>query len=216
MAPPAHRWSGHKLQVWKKLLICVLLFQYRQCHPPFILFLFSLLPAAISPPTNVQFSQVTPTSFIMRWTGPGQDNRLTGLKGLTGYRVVVNPKNKSGPTKEMNLAPDATQAHISGLMVSVQSVYYLFGCKLTYQNLQRTNNSVGSSIVTAAIIVKLSNLMETIQQETEVYSSSLFLHHPQVATTYEVKVYALKNSLTSRAVQAEVTTLESESLTHKY
>ncbi|XP_036965183.1 fibronectin 1a [Acanthopagrus latus] len=100
---------------------------------------------AISPPTNVQFSQVTPTSFIMRWTGPGQDNRLTGLKGLTGYRVVVNPKNKSGPTKEMNLAPDATQAHISGLMV---------------------------------------------------------------ATTYEVKVYALKNSLTSRAVQAEVTTLE--------
>ncbi|XP_030284459.1 fibronectin 1a [Sparus aurata] len=100
---------------------------------------------AISPPTNVQFSQVTPTSFIMRWTGPGQENRLTGLKGLTGYRVVVNPKNKSGPTKEMNLAPDATQAHISGLMV---------------------------------------------------------------ATTYEVKVYALKNSLTSRAVQAEVTTLE--------
>ncbi|XP_073329393.1 fibronectin-like [Pagrus major] len=100
---------------------------------------------AISPPTNLQFSQVTPTSFIMRWSGPGQDNRLTGLKGLTGYRVVVNPKNKSGPTKEMNLAPDASQAHISGLMV---------------------------------------------------------------ATTYEVQVYALKNSLTSRPVQAEVDTLE--------
>uniref|UniRef100_A0A3P8SMZ2 Fibronectin n=1 Tax=Amphiprion percula TaxID=161767 RepID=A0A3P8SMZ2_AMPPE len=100
---------------------------------------------AISPPTNLQFSQVGPTSFTMRWTVPGQENRLNGLTGLTGYRVVVNPKNKSGPTKEINLAPDTTQAHISGLMI---------------------------------------------------------------ATTYEVHVYALKNSLTSRPVQGEVNTLE--------
>uniref|UniRef100_A0AAQ4RHS7 Fibronectin n=1 Tax=Gasterosteus aculeatus aculeatus TaxID=481459 RepID=A0AAQ4RHS7_GASAC len=100
---------------------------------------------AISPPTNLQFSQVSPTSFTMRWAVPGQENRLSGLTGLTGYRVVVNPKNKSGPTKEINLAPDATQAHISGLMI---------------------------------------------------------------ATTYEVHVYALKNSLTSRPVQGEITTLE--------
>uniref|UniRef100_A0A3B5BBE2 Fibronectin n=1 Tax=Stegastes partitus TaxID=144197 RepID=A0A3B5BBE2_9TELE len=100
---------------------------------------------AISSPTNLQFSQVSPTSFTMRWAVPGQENRLNGLTGLTGYRVVVNPKNKSGPTKEINLAPDTTQAHISGLMI---------------------------------------------------------------ATTYEVHVYALKNSLTSRPVQGEVTTLE--------
>ncbi|XP_029314550.1 fibronectin 1a [Cottoperca gobio] len=100
---------------------------------------------AISPPNSLQFSLVSPTSFTMSWAVPRQENRLTGLTGLTGYRVVVNPKNKSGPTKELNLAPDATQAHISGLMV---------------------------------------------------------------ATVYEVHVYALKNSLTSRPVQGEVTTLE--------
>uniref|UniRef100_A0A3Q3BFR4 Fibronectin n=1 Tax=Kryptolebias marmoratus TaxID=37003 RepID=A0A3Q3BFR4_KRYMA len=64
---------------------------------------------------------------------------------FTGYRVVVNPKNKSGPTKEINLGPDATQAHISGLMI---------------------------------------------------------------ATTYEVYVYTLKNSLTSRPIQGEVMTSE--------
>ncbi|XP_074551636.1 fibronectin 1a [Halichoeres trimaculatus] len=100
---------------------------------------------AISAPTNLRFSQVGPTSFTMSWSVPGQENRINGLNGLTGYRVVVNPKDKSGPTKEINLAPDTTQAHIPGLMV---------------------------------------------------------------ATNYEVHVYALKNSLTSRPVQGEVTTLE--------
>uniref|UniRef100_A0A7N6AIZ5 Fibronectin n=1 Tax=Anabas testudineus TaxID=64144 RepID=A0A7N6AIZ5_ANATE len=110
-------------------------------------FSLSFFNPAVSPPTNLHFSQVGPTSFTIHWTVPGQENRLTGLKGLTGYRVVVNPKDKSGPTQEINLAPDTTQAHISGLMVSI-------------------------------------------------------------ATTYEVHVYALKNSLTSRPIQGEVTTLE--------
>lgn len=107
--------------------------------------LVGIQATAISPPTNLQFSQVSPTSFTMRWAVPGQENHVTGLTGLTGYRVVVNPKNKSGPTKEINLAPDTTQAHIPGLMV---------------------------------------------------------------ATAYEVNVYALKNTLTSRPVQGDVITLE--------
>lgn len=82
-------------------------------------FTFSIPSApAISPPTDLQFSLVNPTSFTIRWTMPGQENHVTGLNGLTGYRVVVNPKDKSGPTKEINLSPDSTQAHISGLMVS--------------------------------------------------------------------------------------------------
>ncbi|XP_062312736.1 fibronectin 1a [Osmerus eperlanus] len=92
---------------------------------------------AIPAPTDLQFSQVGPTSFSITWTTP--------TASLTGYRVVVNPKSKTGPTKEINVAPDTAQVHIPGLMV---------------------------------------------------------------ATTYEVQVYALKNSLTSRPVQGEVTTLD--------
>ncbi|XP_030435705.1 fibronectin isoform X1 [Gopherus evgoodei] len=92
---------------------------------------------AIPPPTNLQFVQVTPTSLKVNWNAPSVR--------LTGYRVRVNPKEKTGPMKEINLSPDSTFAVVSGLMV---------------------------------------------------------------ATKYEVSVYALKDSLTSRPAHGVVTTLE--------
>nr|KAF6353254.1 fibronectin 1 [Pipistrellus kuhlii] len=94
----------------------------------------------IPAPTNLKFTQVTPTSLTVQWTAPTLE--------LTGYRVWVTPKEKTGPTKEINLAPDSTSAVISGLMV---------------------------------------------------------------ATKYEVNVYALKNTLTSRPAQGVVSTLENVS-----
>ncbi|XP_071419108.1 fibronectin isoform X6 [Pithys albifrons albifrons] len=94
----------------------------------------------IPPPTNVRFAQVTPTSLTVNWNAPNVR--------LTGYRVRVNPKEKTGPMKEINLSPDSTSAVVSGLMV---------------------------------------------------------------ATKYEVSVYALKDSLTSRPAQGVVTTLENVS-----
>ncbi|XP_006020020.1 fibronectin isoform X3 [Alligator sinensis] len=95
---------------------------------------------AIPPPTNLNFVQVTPTSLMVTWNAPNVR--------LTGYRVRVNPKEKTGPMKEINLSPDSTSAVVSGLMV---------------------------------------------------------------ATKYEVSVYALKDSLTSRPAQGVVTTLENVS-----
>ncbi|XP_039926137.1 fibronectin isoform X4 [Hirundo rustica] len=94
----------------------------------------------IPPPTNLKFTQVTPTSLTINWNAPNVR--------LTGYRVRVNPKEKTGPMKEINLSPDSTSAVVSGLMV---------------------------------------------------------------ATKYEVSVYALKDSLTSRPAQGVVTTLENVS-----
>nr|XP_008997693.1 fibronectin isoform X20 [Callithrix jacchus] len=94
----------------------------------------------IPPPTDLKFTQVTPTSLSAQWTPPNVQ--------LTGYRVRVTPKEKTGPMKEINLAPDSSSVVVSGLMV---------------------------------------------------------------ATKYEVSVYALKDTLTSRPAQGVVTTLENVS-----
>ncbi|KAM5229394.1 fibronectin isoform 11-T11 [Ctenodactylus gundi] len=94
----------------------------------------------IPAPTNLKFTQVTPTSLTAQWTAPDVQ--------LTGYRVRVTPKEKTGPMKEINLSPDSTSVVVSGLMV---------------------------------------------------------------ATNYEVSIYALKDTLTSRPVQGVVTTLENVS-----
>uniref|UniRef100_A0A8C3W0T8 Fibronectin n=1 Tax=Catagonus wagneri TaxID=51154 RepID=A0A8C3W0T8_9CETA len=95
---------------------------------------------AIPAPTDLKFTQVTPTSLTAQWTAPSVQ--------LTGYRVRVTPKEKTGPMKEINLAPDSSSVVVSGLMV---------------------------------------------------------------ATKYEVSIYALKDTLTSRPAQGVVTTLENVS-----
>ncbi|XP_010614320.1 fibronectin isoform X6 [Fukomys damarensis] len=94
----------------------------------------------IPAPTNLKFTQVTPTSLSAQWTAPNVQ--------LTGYRVRVTPKEKTGPMKEINLSPDSSSVVVSGLMV---------------------------------------------------------------ATNYEVSIYALKDTLTSRPAQGAVTTLENVS-----
>ncbi|NP_001263341.1 fibronectin isoform f precursor [Mus musculus] len=102
--------------------------------------LIGIQSTAIPAPTNLKFSQVTPTSFTAQWIAPSVQ--------LTGYRVRVNPKEKTGPMKEINLSPDSSSVIVSGLMV---------------------------------------------------------------ATKYEVSVYALKDTLTSRPAQGVITTLENVS-----
>ncbi|XP_052049742.1 fibronectin isoform X5 [Apodemus sylvaticus] len=102
--------------------------------------LIGVQSTAIPAPTNLKFTQVTPTSLTAQWTAPNVQ--------LTGYRVRVTPKEKTGPMKEINLSPDSSSVIVSGLMV---------------------------------------------------------------ATKYEVSVYALKDTLTSRPAQGVVTTLENVS-----
>ncbi|XP_051010088.1 fibronectin isoform X5 [Acomys russatus] len=102
--------------------------------------LIGVQSTAIPAPTNLKFTQVTPTSLSAQWIAPSVQ--------LTGYRVRVTPKEKTGPMKEINLSPDSSSVVVTGLMV---------------------------------------------------------------ATKYEVSVYALKDTLTSRPAQGVVTTLENVS-----
>lgn len=87
---------------------------------------------AIPPPTNLQFVQVTPTSLKVSWNAPNVR--------LTGYRVRVNPKEKMGPMKEINLSPDSTFAVVSGLMV-IFLTFHFNGCSMGGEMLDFLCNS---------------------------------------------------------------------------
>jgi len=82
------------------------------------LLIFSFVSVAIPGPTSLYFSQVGPTSFTVSWSSSNAR--------LTGYRVAITPKNKNGPTKEDNIAPDSTEFHATGLMVNTHLILKKF------------------------------------------------------------------------------------------
>ncbi|XP_075036435.1 fibronectin isoform X2 [Mixophyes fleayi] len=76
---------------------------------------------AIPAPTNLQISQVTPSGLTLSWHAPNVQ--------LTGYRVRVNPKENTGPMKEIDLPPGMTATTITGLMVATKYEVNVYAVK---------------------------------------------------------------------------------------
>lgn len=129
---------------------------------------YSLLDTGVPAPTEIQFLDISPSSFIVAWRAPNVR--------LLGYRVTVTPKNQYASPKEMNVAPDSTQVLVPGLMV-ISLVLRLFRPTTTNQ-----------SLALASVVCF------------------------QVATPYDVHVYALKGSESSAPLTGKCTTADSKSL----
>ncbi|XP_063068358.1 fibronectin 1b isoform X3 [Engraulis encrasicolus] len=72
-------------------------------------------------PTSIQFSEVGSTFFTITWISPSVP--------LTGYRVVVTPKDSLAPSKELNVAPDSRSVTVPGLMVATPYIVYVYALK---------------------------------------------------------------------------------------
>uniref|UniRef100_A0A8C3IRN1 Fibronectin n=1 Tax=Chrysemys picta bellii TaxID=8478 RepID=A0A8C3IRN1_CHRPI len=137
---------------------------------------------AIPPPTNLQFVQVTPTSLKVNWNAPNVR--------LTGYRVRVNPKEKTGPMKEINLAPDSTFAAVSGLMVATKYEVSVYALKdsLTSQPAH-------------GVVTTLESKQSYFTNSSRCYAWSL-----QPGTDYKIYLYTVNENARSSPVVIDAST----------
>ncbi|XP_067299569.1 fibronectin 1a isoform X2 [Pseudorasbora parva] len=182
---------------------------------------------AIPGPTNLRFSQVGPTFFTVSWTS--SDVRLTG------YRVAITPKNKNGPTKEDNIAPDSTEFHATGLMPGTDYEVEVYGVKNSLTSRRVKGEVTTPDNISPPRRVRISNLKDssitlTWRSKTETISGFLVEatptmggHNPiqrtiepdsrtytitglQPGTPYKINIYTLNENARSEPFTLTATT----------
>ncbi|XP_051558111.1 fibronectin 1b isoform X2 [Myxocyprinus asiaticus] len=108
---------------------------------------------AVPSPTNIQFSDISPSSFIVSWRAPNTK--------LSGYRVVVTPKNQYATAKEINVAPDSTQVAVHGLMVATDYEVHVYAQRGSDSSPPLTGECTTGNNITPPRRVRISNVKDT-------------------------------------------------------
>uniref|UniRef100_A0A9J7ZU96 Fibronectin n=1 Tax=Cyprinus carpio carpio TaxID=630221 RepID=A0A9J7ZU96_CYPCA len=108
---------------------------------------------AVPAPTNIQFSDISPSSFVVAWQAPNAR--------LSGYRVVVSPKNHYVPAKEMNVAPDSTQVLVPGLMVATAYEVHVYALRGSDRSSPLTGECTTADNITPPRRVRITDVKDT-------------------------------------------------------
>uniref|UniRef100_A0A8D2LW00 Fibronectin n=1 Tax=Varanus komodoensis TaxID=61221 RepID=A0A8D2LW00_VARKO len=175
----------------------------------------------IDTPSQLQVTDIKDNSLTVRWHPSSSP--------VTGYRVTAVPKDGHGPTKTRVLSQ--TEATIEGLQPTVEYVVSVYAqgqngesqplVETAVTNIDRPKGLTFTEVDVDSIKIAWESPQGQVTRYRVTYSTpedgihELFPapdgEDDTVATKYEVSVYALKDSLTSRPAQGVVSTLENVS-----
>uniref|UniRef100_A0A8C2GEG2 Fibronectin n=1 Tax=Cyprinus carpio TaxID=7962 RepID=A0A8C2GEG2_CYPCA len=117
-----------------------------------LIFVLSPFPA-VPAPTNIQFFDISPSSFVVAWQAPNAR--------LSGYRVVASPKNQYTLAKEMNVAPDSTQVLVPGLMVATAYEVHVYALRGSDSSSPLTGECTTADNITPPRRVRITDVKDT-------------------------------------------------------
>ncbi|XP_067260711.1 fibronectin 1b isoform X4 [Chanodichthys erythropterus] len=110
-------------------------------------------PTAVPAPTNIQFLDISPASFVVTWQAPNGR--------LSGYRVVVTPKNQFVTAKEMNVSPDSTRVLVPGLMVATTYDVHVYALRGSDSSTPLTGEITTADNITPPRRVRVTDVKDT-------------------------------------------------------
>ncbi|XP_050966947.1 fibronectin 1b isoform X4 [Labeo rohita] len=110
-------------------------------------------PTAVPAPTEIDFRDISPSSFVVTWQAPNAR--------LSGYRVVVSPKNHYAQPKEMNVAPDSTQVLVPGLMVATAYEVHVYALRGLEKSSPLTGECTTAENITPPRRVRITDVKDT-------------------------------------------------------